>query len=143
MNTFGKITDLRIVERHPGYDKVNNPQRLTVSELTPVGLTWQSGGAQHAIQVQAGVSGIPLDDASGIAVVEAPYEPSGNRAYIANADGSLRAQIPAQIGAERVMFYDVIKVNGSVAFLAAAPGRDVRIEVREADGVVVRVTESR
>jgi len=83
------------------------------------------------------VIGILLSDASGIAVVEAPYEPSANRAYIANADGLLRAQIPARIGAERVMFYDVSKVSGSAAFLAAAPGRDVRIEVRESDGVVV------
>jgi hypothetical protein len=124
MSTLEKIADLRIVDRHPGYDKVNNPQRLSVAELAPVGLTWQSGGVQHA-------------------VVEGPYDPSANRAYIVNADGSLRAQIPAQIGGDRVMFYDVIEANGSVAFLAAAPGRDVRIEVREADGAIVQVTESR
>ncbi|MDR6478929.1 hypothetical protein ABIE53_000347 [Burkholderia sp. OAS925] len=143
MSTLGKISDVRIVDRYPGYDKVNNPQRLSVAELAPVGLTWQSGGVQHAIHNQAGVSGRLLGDASGIAVVEGPYDPSANRAYIVNADGSLRARIPAQIGAERVMFYDVIEANGSVAFLAAAPGRDVRLEVREADGALVQVTESR
>ncbi|WP_421378577.1 hypothetical protein ACOCG7_30930 [Paraburkholderia sp. DD10] len=143
MSTLEKIADLRIVDRHPGYDKVNNPQRLSVAELAPVGFTWQSGGVQHAIHSLAGVSGRLLGDASGIAVVEGPYDPSANRAYIVNADGSLRAKIPAQIGGERVMFYDVIEANGSVAFLAAAPGRDVRIEVREADGAIVQVTESR
>jgi len=143
MSTLGKISDVRIVDRYPGYDKVNNPQRLSVAELVAVGLTWQSGGVQHAIHNQAGVSGRLLGDASGIAVVEGPYDPSANRAYIVNADGSLRARIPAQIGAERVMFYDVIEANGSVAFLAAAPGRDVRLEVREADGAPVQVTESR
>ncbi|MFM0298262.1 hypothetical protein P0D71_04185 [Paraburkholderia sp. RL17-383-BIF-A] len=34
-----KIANLQIIERHPTYDKVGNPQRLTVSEFTPVGLT--------------------------------------------------------------------------------------------------------
>jgi hypothetical protein len=143
MSRLEKIADLRIVDRHPGYDKVNNPQRLSVAELAPVGLTWQSGGVQHTIHSQAGVSGRLLGDASGIAVIEGPYDPSANRAYIVNADGSLRARFPTQIGAECVRFYDVIEANGSVAFLAAVPGRDVRIEVREADGAMVQVTESR
>jgi hypothetical protein len=143
MSTTAKVVDLRILERNPGYDRENNPRRLTVAELTPVELTWKSDGIHRSIRNLAGVIGRLLRDASGIAVVEAPYNPSGNRAYIANADGSFRAQIPAQIGAERVTFYDVVETKGSVAFLAAASGRDVRIEVRQADGVVTRVAESR
>ncbi|MFM0157487.1 hypothetical protein PQQ99_37090 [Paraburkholderia sediminicola] len=113
MSTAAKVMDLRIVERNPGYDRENNPLRLTVAELTPVELTWQSAGIHHSIRNPAGVIGRLLRDASGITVVEAPYEPSGNRAYIANADGSLRAQIPAQIGAERVAYYDVRLLNSS------------------------------
>ncbi|AOK51282.1 hypothetical protein [Burkholderia stagnalis] len=138
-----KVTDLAFVERHPGYDTLNNPNRLTVAELMPIGLTWRSSGVQHAIHSQAGVAGRLLGDASGIAVVEAPYDLSANCAYIVNADGSMRARIPAQIGADRVAFYDVIDSGGAVAFLAATPGKDLRIEIREADGAVVRVEESR
>ncbi|PRX34372.1 hypothetical protein B0G75_102404 [Paraburkholderia sp. BL18I3N2] len=116
MSTLEKIADLRIVDHHPGYDKVNNPLLLSVAELAPVGLTWQSGGVQHAIRSQAGVSGRLLGDASGIAVVEGPYDPSANRAYIVNADGSSRARIPAQIGAERVMFYTWSKLTAQSHF---------------------------
>ncbi|WP_155681565.1 hypothetical protein [Burkholderia stagnalis] len=134
---------LEFVERHPGYDTLNNPRRLTVAELMPIGLTWRSGGVRHAVTSQAGVAGRLLGDASGIAVVEAPYDLATNCAYIVNADGSLRARIPAQIGADRVAFYDVIDSGGSVAFLAAAQGKDLRIEIRETDGAVVRVEESR
>ncbi|CAE6837783.1 hypothetical protein [Paraburkholderia haematera] len=143
MTTLRKIEDFRAVERNLGYANESNPHRLTIAELTPVALTWQSSGVPYSIHNFAGVIGRLLDDASGIAVVEAPYDLSTNQAYIVNADGSLRAQIPAQIGAERVTFYDVIETKDAVAFLAAAPGRDVRIEVRQADGVVMQVAESR
>lgn len=135
--------DLEFVERHPGYDTLNNPRRLTVAELMPIGMTWRSGGVQHAVHSQAGVTGRLLGDASGIAVVEAPYDVSANCAYIVNADGSMRARIPAQFGADRVAFYDVIDSGGAVVFLAAAPGKDLRIEICETDGAVVRVEESR
>lgn len=143
MSNSEKAEDLRIVERNPGYDKANNPQRLSIAELMPVGLTWNSDCIQHAIHNLAGVSGRLLGDASGIAVVEAPYDLSANRAYIVNAKGRLRAQIPAQIGSEHVVFYDVMETEGLVAFLAVASGRDIQIEVREADGVVVRIAQSR
>lgn len=143
MTTLRKIEDFRIVERNPGYDNGSNPQRLTIAELTPVALTWQSSGVPYSIHNLASVIGRLLDDASGIAVIEAPYDLSTNRAYIVNVDGSLRAQIPAQIGAERVTFYDVVETKGSVAFSAAASGRDVHIEVQQADGVVMQVAESR
>ncbi|PAJ84402.1 hypothetical protein [Burkholderia ubonensis] len=69
---------------------------------------------------------------------------SGNRACLVDADGALRASLPAVNGAERPKFYDVIElVNGSVAFLAAACGKDVRLVVREADGAVMRVVDIR
>ncbi|CAE6777838.1 hypothetical protein R69888_04158 [Paraburkholderia haematera] len=36
MSNSEKAEDLRIVERNPGYDKANNPQRLSIAELMPV-----------------------------------------------------------------------------------------------------------
>lgn len=138
-----KIADLRIDDRHPDYDKVNNPaaiERCGIGACRP----YVAVGPRSTRHSQSGGCGWRLlGDASGIAVVEGPYDPSANRAYIVNAEGSLRAEIAAQIRAEGVMFYDVIEANGSVAFLAAAPGRDVRIEVREADGAIEQVTENR
>ncbi|MGZ2743106.1 hypothetical protein [Burkholderia stagnalis] len=138
------VTDYTIIERRPGCDAVNNPLRLTVAQLVPVGVTWRAAGVQHVICNESGVIGRVLDDASGIAVVEAPFDPSTNRAYLVDADGSLRGNVPGGGGVERLMFYDVVEsVNGAVAFLAAACGKDVRLEVRQADGTVTRVVNIR
>lgn len=109
----------------------------------PVGVTRRAGGAQQVVRNDAGIAGKVLGDASGVAIVEALYDPTANRASIVIADGSLRARLPAAIGVERVAYYDVIELNGSIAFLADACGRDVRIEVQQTDGAVVRVVDNR
>ncbi|MBN3815606.1 hypothetical protein G3N57_02860 [Paraburkholderia sp. Se-20369] len=138
------VTDFANIERRPGYDAVNNPLRLAVAELTPIGVMWQSAGVRHVVRNESGVIGRVLGDAGGVAIVEAPFEASGNRAYLVDADGSLRGNLPAVVGVERLMFYDVIEsLDGAVAFLAAACGKDVRLEVREADGVVKQVVNIR
>ncbi|KVN93355.1 hypothetical protein WJ70_13190 [Burkholderia ubonensis] len=134
MNTRNCIAEFTIIERCPGYE---------IAELMSVGVTWRAGGAQQVVRNDAGIAGRVLGDASGVAIVEAPYDLTANRASIVNADGSLRARLPAAIDVERMAYYDVIEVNGSIAFLADACGRDVRIEVREADGAVVRVVDIR
>lgn len=143
MKSVQNVRGFQLIERHPGYDTVNNPQHLTVADLTPAGITWQSDGVVKTIRNPAGVDGLPLSDLSGIAAVEAPYDAGTNRASIVNADGSVRAQIDSQTEFGRVMFYDVHYVNGTLAFLAATQSRDVRIEVSEIDGSVLRITESR
>ncbi|KVD03920.1 hypothetical protein WI78_31120 [Burkholderia ubonensis] len=121
----------------------NNPLLRTIAELMPVGVTRRAGGAQQVVRNDAGIAGKVLGDASGVAIVEALYDPTANRASIVIADGSLRARLPAAIGVERVAYYDVIELNGSIAFLADACGRDVRIEVQQTDGAVVRVVDNR
>ncbi|WP_177316580.1 hypothetical protein, partial [Burkholderia ubonensis] len=54
------------------------------------------------VRNDAGIAGRVLGDASGVAIVEAPYDLTANRASIVNADGSLRARLPAAIGVERM-----------------------------------------
>ncbi|MGH8780359.1 hypothetical protein [Paraburkholderia sp.] len=144
MTHINIVSAFQAIERHPGYDKVDNPQRFSVLDLTPVGITWQSGGATETVRSSSGIKGLCLSDLSGVAVVEAPYESAINRAYIVNADGSRRATISPQTAFGRVVFYDVLYLdNGALAFLAAAPSRDARIEVNETDGSVIHITESR
>ncbi|WP_155674777.1 hypothetical protein [Burkholderia stagnalis] len=128
------VTDYAIIERRPGYDAANIPLRLTVAQLTPVGVTWRADGVQHVIRNESGV----------IAVVEAPFDSSANCAYLVDAHDSLRRNVPAGSVVERLMFYDVVEsMNGAVAFLAAACGKDVWLEVRIADGAVTPVVNIR
>lgn len=143
MTNFANVTDFEFVERDPGYDKVNNPLRRTVAELTPVAIAWRSGGIQREIRTPAGIGGVPLVDGSGIAIVEGPYDSTANRAYIVNADGSLRAEVSAVEATGKVMFYDVLYMSGTLTFLAAAPDRDVQICANESDGMVLSVSEFR
>jgi hypothetical protein len=143
MKSFQIVDDFTVVERLPGYDVMNNPQRLTVAELIPIGVNWKSGGIFRSIQNQDGVIGVLLRDLSGIAIVEAPYDPSSNKAYIIDSDGKIRAHINPQINLDHLMFYDVLYTRGTLAFLAAAANHDVRVEVNDVDGIVSRIAESR
>ncbi|MFC0397424.1 hypothetical protein [Paraburkholderia rhizosphaerae] len=143
MTKSGSVTDFHFIDRFPGYDKVNNPSRRTVAELTPLAIAWRDGGMQKDIQSTAGICGVPLADGSGIAVVEGPYDSSVNKAYLVNADGSLRAKVALAASIGQAMFYDVFYVDGSLTFLAATSNRDVQIWVNERDGTVRRVSEFR
>lgn len=143
MTNFANVTDFQFVDRDPGYDKVNNPLRRSVAELTPLAIVWRSGGVQKDIRSTTGVSGMPLADGSGIAIVERPYDSTTNRAYIVNADGPLRAQVSFTEATGQTMFYDVLYMSGTLTFLAAAPNRDVQIRVKESDGAILSVSEFR
>ncbi|WP_277431325.1 hypothetical protein [Trinickia sp. Y13] len=98
---------------------------------------------QKHIQSAAGICGVPLADGSGIAVVEGPYDSGVNKAYLVNADGSLRAEVVWAASTGQLMFYDVLYMGGRLTFLAATSDRDVQICVNESDGAVQKVGEFR
>jgi hypothetical protein len=143
MKNSPHVTDFQIIERHPGYDVVNNPLRFTVADLMPIGISWKSNGIFHAIENQDGVIGVLLNDLSGIAVVEAPYHTDNNRAYIVNPDGMIKMQLDSQTNFGRVSFYEVLYINDHLAFLAATPKGDIRIEVNDKGGIVINIAEIR
>jgi hypothetical protein len=143
MTNFFKITDYALVERRPGYDKLNNPSLLNVAELTPLGATWKCNGLTVSVHNADGVGAEPLRDLSGVAVVEAPYNEFKNRAYIVNSDGSERAAIGPIAGFGRVFFYDVFYFGSILVFVAATSNGDIKIQVNDVDGGVLSVSEFR
>jgi hypothetical protein len=143
MTNFANVTDFQLVDRDPGYDKVNDPLRRSVAELTPLAIAWRSSCVQRTIRSATGIGGVPLSDGSGIAIIEGHYDSAANRAYIVNADGSLRTEVSVAETTGQVMFYDVLYMSRTLTFLAAAPDRDVRICVNESDGSVLSVSEFR
>lgn len=143
MNTTPSLKNFQFVDRHPGYDKANNPLRRTVAELTPVGIVWTCDSAQKSIQAIAGIGAVPLADMSGIAVFEGPYDDKNNRAYIVNCDGSIRAQVGPLEPVRHAMFYDVMYLNGRLTFLASISDHDVQVWVSETDGAILQVREFR
>jgi hypothetical protein len=143
MKDSPRITDFQVIKRHPGDEGANNPFRVTVADLIPIGISWKSNGIFHAIENQNGVIGVVLEDSGAIAVVEAPYHTDENRAYLVDPDGMIKKKLDSQTHFGRVSFYEILYLmNGRLAFLAATSGGDVRIEV-DKDGIVVNIAESR
>jgi hypothetical protein len=71
------------------YDRINNPDRLSVSELSPMGISWCYNSQCYEITNERRVSALFLKDETGIVVVEAPFDHSNNKAYIINAKGEI------------------------------------------------------
>ncbi|WP_250479324.1 MULTISPECIES: hypothetical protein [unclassified Caballeronia] len=143
MNKTTRINDFVVTHRIPGYDVIKNPSRLSVAELVPIEISWTGDTGRQSIKREHGVDGLPLQDGTGIAVIEAPYDLDQNRAYIVNSDGSLRAIIDRATHRGRASFFDIFYVDGTLSFFAVASDRDIRVEVDESDGSIRRIIESR
>jgi len=141
MTNFAQVTDYELVERRPGYDKINNPSGLNVAELTPIGVRWRCNGAPVVVQNSAGVGAVLLQDLSGVAIVEAPYGDCENKAYIVNSDGSVRVQVIPTSNIGSVIFYDVFYLGEVLIFLAASRNYDIQMQVDDVSGKIIRVKE--
>jgi hypothetical protein len=137
------VNQFKVIDRYPGYDKLSNIKKLSISDLLPLEVNWNFDGAAKLIKHSCGIDGLALKDLSGIALIEAPYDLSRNRAYIVNADGSMRVQISKLTKFGEATFYDVIYIKNKLTFLAVVANRDFRIEVRESDGFILDALESR
>lgn len=132
------------IEKYPGYDKIQNPRRLTVKELLPIGVAWEHDGCKEEIVKDYGVLSMPLHDLSGVAIVEGPFETAPqNRAYVINADGSIRFEIMKPIEYNTSVFSDVYYTGGVLCFFLSGNLGDFRLSVNELDGTILKVDPSR
>jgi hypothetical protein len=76
------ITNFEFIEKTEGYDKINNPLRLSVYELLPAGIKWHYNGKEYKIKKETGLVAILLNDEKHIAVVEETLNGELNEAYI-------------------------------------------------------------
>jgi hypothetical protein len=96
------------------YDRVNNPKRLSVKELRPIGAEWSVGNKQFRIDFKDSAILCLLSDMSGIAIVE--FDGSDGDAYIINPDGAKRFDIQLPVEYSKPRFYDVYYINGNLHF---------------------------
>jgi len=82
---------------------------------------------------------------SGVAVIDGLYESgSRNRAYIVNADGSIRFVLSKPMnGALDDSFSDVYYVGDALSFFVSGSAGERRIEYDADSGLVLRFIESR
>ncbi|MDR2904373.1 MAG: hypothetical protein LBU73_00205 [Helicobacteraceae bacterium] len=72
------------------YDRVNNPDRLNVFELSSLGISWSYNGRDYTITNERRLNAILLKSEIEIALVEAPFDENPkNKAYIVNSQGEI------------------------------------------------------
>lgn len=139
-----QLQNFQHIERLPGYDKIRNPSRLTISDLTPVGASWEYDGHKIEISGRAGILAVPLENLSGVAVVEAPFETGGqNKAYVLNSDGTKCFDMKKPMKYMTLLFSDVYYVGGTLCFFLSGSLGDFRLSVNESDGSILAIEPSR
>lgn len=139
-----KLQKFRHIELDPSYDKTQNPKRLTVRELLPVGASWEHNGQKYEVLKPWGVLAVPLNDFCSIAIVEGPFETGQkNHAYVMNANGSVRFEIDKPRELTTSSFYDVYYVASALCFFLSGSSGDFRLSINEIDGTIFKISPSR
>jgi len=139
-----KLQNFRHIELDPSYDKIQNPKRLTVRELLPVGASWEHNGQKYEVLKPWGVLAVPLNDFRSIAIVEGPFETGQkNHAYVMNADGSVRFEINKPSELNTSSFSDVYYVSSELCFFLSGSSGDFRLSINEIDGAICNINPSR
>jgi hypothetical protein len=141
---MAKLHNFRHIELDPSYDKIQNPKRLTVRELLPVGASWEHNGKKYEVLKPWGVLAVPLNDSCSIAIVEGPFETGQkNHAYVMNADRSVRFKINKPSELTTSSFSDVYYVSGELCFFLSGSSGDFRLSINEIDGTISKINPSR
>jgi hypothetical protein len=69
------------------YDRLENPDRLNIFELSPLGISWYYEEQYYEITNARRLYALLLQEKVEIAIVEAPFDNSNNDAYIVDAKG--------------------------------------------------------
>jgi len=139
-----KLQNFRHIELDPNYDKIQNPKRLTVRELLPVGASWEHNGQKYEVLKPWGVLAVPLNDFRSIAIVEGPFETGQkNHAYVMNADGSVSFEIKKPSELTTSSFSDVYYVSGELCFFMSGSSGDFRLSINEINGTISKINPSR
>lgn len=139
-----KLQNFRHIELDPSYDKIQNPKRLTVRELLPIGASWEYNGQKYEVFKPWGVLAVPLNDFRSIAIVEGSFETGQkNHAYVMNANGSVRFEINKPSELTTSAFFDVYYISGELCFFLSGSSGDFRLSINEIDGRISKINPNR
>lgn len=138
------IIDLEREYSNIEYDRVNNPNNLSVLKLLPDGFSWSYNGVRHQRKNNDKVIPLLIKDANAIAVVEAPFDNNKNAAFILNPDNSIMWNI-IDIYREIMavdFFSDVYYVNNELFYFLHSNGKDFRFSFDIKTGLCGKLTPS-
>ena len=132
------IENYSVIDNPGSSDRGANSQGLSVWELLPTGVAWSFLGCPYKIETPQKLIPELLVDATGIAVVIAPFDIKENEALIIKPDGDLmwdvRAAAKAIIG--QGIFSDVYYVSGQLCFFVNINNLDYRFSFDVVSGTV-------
>ncbi|MCQ2998298.1 hypothetical protein NLO98_00825 [Pseudomonas syringae] len=132
------IENYSVIDNPGSSDRGANPQGLSVRELLPTGVAWSFLGCPYKIENPQKLIPELLVDATGIAVVIAPFDTKENEALIIKPDGDLmwdvRAAAKTVVG--QGIFSDVYYVSGQLCFFVNINNLDYRFSFDVVSGTV-------
>lgn len=131
-----KIIDYKLNYFDNNYDRKTNPNKLSVEELSPLGLTWFTKTNTYQINFNNKGSVCILKDSTGFGIIESRKESNDSGiAYILNSNNLKRFDIKLPNEFKNGIFYDVYYVKDNLCFFFYC-GRDYRAIINENTGQI-------
>ncbi|MGY2969150.1 hypothetical protein ACVWVR_002155 [Ewingella americana] len=139
-----KIRNFKVIDDLVGYDRKLNPQRLSVFDLLPIGLSWECDGKKHEFKHDDKIIALLLNDNDLIALIKAPFNKYKNQAYIINSDGSVKWDVRSLLKEynNEVIFSDVYYIGQELYFFVNVNNSDFRFLFDVASGTVGKLLQS-
>jgi hypothetical protein len=133
------------------YDKINNPDRLNVLELSPNTVSWYCNGLYHEIKNNNKLLALLLTDKKQIAVIEDLTTKQNNAAYIVDGDSRktwdvlsvFRAKNNDFVMNKYIFFNDSYYVNDELYFFIIINNTYFRFSFNPYNGEIGKLIESR
>jgi hypothetical protein len=122
------VENYTLLDALGNYDRQNNPLRLSMEQLLPLGFSWTSGGKNYRVDSAQGVVSTLLKGDVGIALIMSPYNKIYNKAAILSPDAGIMWDV-SYIAAKMIgdgIFSDVYYVLNELCFFINCNGQDFR-----------------
>lgn len=144
MFNMDTISNFKLLDNLDGYDKVGNPNGLSMIELLPYGVTWLCNGKINEIKHNDKITSLLLKNNNGIALIKSPFNRIGNNAYIISPSNEIIWDVGSIIrdGTSEIIFSDVYYVSDELNFFVNVDGRDYRFTFDPKTGQTGKLTPS-
>lgn len=141
MNT---IVNFSVLDELGKYDKESNPNKLSVFDLLPTGVSWLYGTKKIEIRDDNKIIPLLLLGDTGVALVRAPFDKDKSQAYILNPAGDIMWNVKGIIDKKikDIIFHDVYYISDILFFFINVNGCDYRFSFDVDTGIAGEIIKS-
>jgi hypothetical protein len=146
-----KIERFSHIYSNNNYNRTENPDKLNVFELSPLGVSWYYDGQYYEIINDNRVYALLLEEETDIAVVEAPFDRVTNDAYIVDSKGKIiwnvkdlfHTKYKDTINGHYILFDYPTFESSNLYFYVTINNIEYRFSFNKLNGNIGRLIESR